>query len=384
MTTEIITTAEDFTALADDWDELLRSSCRPTPFLSHEWLSNWWRVFGSNRRLLIIALRENGRLVGIAPLCIDRAGVQRTVQFIGHRHSDYTDFIIKDGPQKQAVTRALIDSLRNQAGWDACYLNELPENSSLLSVKSYLGSQARIRPVALCPRVSLKSDPRELEANISKNLRQDVSRKIRKAQRERGLVFQAFQELCGIDQARVLEEVRLLHIERRASLGGTSMYSDSDEWKFMQSVAEGFSRRKWLCLTTLHLDGQLAAYIFSVSYQDTVYFIHTGFKDVFSPLSPGKMLFHLSILDAAAKGYSWFDFGREVEAYKTKWTGVAGQNYLVELFAPRLASRLRVAAHSRLRPALGGIPGLGAAGKIIKNRLRPLRVPESSGGLVHE
>lgn len=384
MTVGIVTTTKDFMALAPDWDNLLMASCKPLPFLSHEWLSSWWRTFGSGRKLLIITVREGSRLVGIAPLCIARTGLQRTVQFIGHRHSDYSDFIVKQGPHQAEITRKLLDTLRGVKNWDSCYLNELPGTGSLLAVKTYLGPTAQIRPVALCPRVSLKSDPRELEANISKNLRQDVGRKIRKAQRERGLVFQAFQGLGALEQTAVLEEVRQLHIERRAQAGGTSMYSDADEWNFMQSVAEGFSHRKWLYLTTLHLDGQAAAYIFSISFQDTVYFIHTGFKAAFSRLSPGKMLFHLSILDAAAKGYSWFDFGREVEAYKTKWTGIAGQNYLLELFAPRLTSRLRVAAHSQLRPAAGNLPGLGTAARAIRNRLRPPTAAQSPGGLARE
>ena len=46
---ESITTIDEFEALAPEWDDLVRAMPRPSPFLLHGWLAEWWRCYGGRR-----------------------------------------------------------------------------------------------------------------------------------------------------------------------------------------------------------------------------------------------------------------------------------------------------------------------------------------------
>ena len=74
---EEISTADGFARLAEPWDELVRSMPRPSPFLLHGWLDEWWRHQSDGVRPLVHAAFDDGRLVGGLPLClVDRRGLQ--------------------------------------------------------------------------------------------------------------------------------------------------------------------------------------------------------------------------------------------------------------------------------------------------------------------
>ena len=51
LTIERITDSETFTALGEEWDELLASSEADCVFLTWEWLHTWWNHLAAGRRL---------------------------------------------------------------------------------------------------------------------------------------------------------------------------------------------------------------------------------------------------------------------------------------------------------------------------------------------
>ncbi len=69
LTIEEITTQEDFIKLAPQWNLLLKESAADTIFLTWEWVSNWWNVYGEDKKLRIMAVRDDTKgLVAIAPM----------------------------------------------------------------------------------------------------------------------------------------------------------------------------------------------------------------------------------------------------------------------------------------------------------------------------
>src|SRR5438105_4444855 len=65
---------EMFDGLQSEWNRLLDRSSSDTVFLRWEWIHTWWTLFKAERRFYALAVRDQGRLVGIAPLYIDRPG----------------------------------------------------------------------------------------------------------------------------------------------------------------------------------------------------------------------------------------------------------------------------------------------------------------------
>ena len=89
--------------LAADWNDLLARSSNDSVFLSWEWVSAWWDVFGDLFEPHVIAARTAaGELVGLAPLMIARGergeGRQlRALMLMGQRGdtlAEHLDLII--------------------------------------------------------------------------------------------------------------------------------------------------------------------------------------------------------------------------------------------------------------------------------------------------
>ena len=65
----IISESEDFESLSEVWDGLLRNSGDNNPiYLTHEWLSTWWKHFGEGKKLNVLLVEEEGQPIGIVPL----------------------------------------------------------------------------------------------------------------------------------------------------------------------------------------------------------------------------------------------------------------------------------------------------------------------------
>ena len=56
-----------FAALTEEWDRLARGAGHP--FAEHSWFAAWWGAFGAGSSLSVCALRRDGRVVGVYPLC---------------------------------------------------------------------------------------------------------------------------------------------------------------------------------------------------------------------------------------------------------------------------------------------------------------------------
>src|SRR4029453_13187081 len=70
LTFEEISTDEEFAALGDSWNALVRAMPRPSPHLLHQWLLTWWRHYGVGNELAVHVAYRGHELVGALPLCV--------------------------------------------------------------------------------------------------------------------------------------------------------------------------------------------------------------------------------------------------------------------------------------------------------------------------
>jgi CelD/BcsL family acetyltransferase involved in cellulose biosynthesis len=121
--------AEAFGSLAGEWDDLVRTMPRPSPFLLHGWLTEWWRHFGKGAHLAVVTARRDDRLVGAAPIMVRRRGAARVARFLGAHESALADLLLaeSEGP---ATGRRLMEELQKEP-FDYADLFGLPEASAL-------------------------------------------------------------------------------------------------------------------------------------------------------------------------------------------------------------------------------------------------------------
>src|SRR5918997_7131468 len=103
MRVETISSEADFARLADSWDDLVRAMRRPSPYLLHGWLLEWWRHYGGEDELAVHVAYRGERLVGALPLCIRRRCGLRVTEFVGGTWAALADLLVAPGEEPSAV-----------------------------------------------------------------------------------------------------------------------------------------------------------------------------------------------------------------------------------------------------------------------------------------
>ena len=144
---------EELERLEPEWRVLLPHASMSKVFASPTWLRVWWQEFGGGRELILLSVRRDGELVGVAPLM--REG--DTICFAGDTEiCDYMDFIAAAG-EEDAVVAAVLRSLGEEP-WQELVLWAVPEGSptlrALQSAAPGFGLRARMstaRAILLAP-----------------------------------------------------------------------------------------------------------------------------------------------------------------------------------------------------------------------------------------
>src|SRR5690348_15685440 len=109
MELETIQTDEELFGLREEWNTLLKSSASDCLFLTHEWLSVWWKHLAEGRRLHIVTARDRKRLVGIFPIAERPPQLARMMprafEFLGGGviESDYLDVVVQQGYEHEVM-----------------------------------------------------------------------------------------------------------------------------------------------------------------------------------------------------------------------------------------------------------------------------------------
>lgn len=339
---EVVTESAAFEALHDEWNELLRSSASDGIFLTHEWLSAWWGHLRGRRRLSIVTVRENGRLIAAAPLARARATralllpVERR-EFLGTgtAGSDHLDVIVRRGHEKAALEaiedhfaldRAPIQLRQVRSGATASR-----EIASGLQRREW---SARLTSSGVCPFADLAGMNWESYlASRGSEHRYAFRRKLRRIADKHEL---RFERVRSEDRRRVaLSHLIDLHRKRWTPRGGSDGLETPDLHAFHEEVTRRMLAAGWLRLYVLWLNDRAAAALYGFRYGDVFSFYQSGFDPELGPLSLGLVTMGLSIQTAMEEGVKEYDFLHGEEEYKFHWTRSTRELQCLDLFPPR-------------------------------------------------
>src|SRR5215210_7429704 len=121
---EIIDDARRFAALEEEWEDLYRDAPLATPFQSWAWLYSWWEFYGERYELRLVTIRDEGLLVGLIPLMLERRRGFGRLLFVGTGPTDYQDVLARRGWESQ-VSEAGVRVLRQMDAWQVVDLQQL-------------------------------------------------------------------------------------------------------------------------------------------------------------------------------------------------------------------------------------------------------------------
>jgi CelD/BcsL family acetyltransferase involved in cellulose biosynthesis len=323
---EVIAASAAFAALEPEWNAVLAASASSNVFLTWEWVSLWWSIYGRGNRLNVLVARDaGGRLLGIAPLKRRRlGGMVQVVEFIGTGGEvtpERLDFIVRRGCEP-AVTAAMAEHLcldTTLAGFDLRpFASESPNVPALMEVFRRNG-RLRLRAAAdsVCPILRLPGTWDEFLRSRSRNYRKKLGEYERRGARD----FAAVVRLSATEAEVERDMAVLIDLHLRRWGRASSAFRTPQYLAFHREFARRLFARGWLRLFVLEAGDQPLAALYCFALDGRYYYYQAGRDPARSQHRPGLVLLHAAIRHAIGEGVRVFDFLTGVEAYKYIWAG---------------------------------------------------------------
>ena len=318
---------KDFSELnAQEWNDLLKESVIDTPFLRHEYQRGWWEHRGGgewqNAQLVLVSAREDGRLIGIAPLFVAEYEGKSALLLVGSIEiSDYLDLIVRMDDHSRFIT-GLLDFLASTIpdNWSTVDWYNLPDSSPTLATlkaeaesRGWAHLEEMYRPT---PRIALNGSFDEYLSRVEKKQRHEIRRKMRRAiESERGVRW--FISDMADPEAEIDSFLKLMEQDQ-----GKASFLREPMRAQMRDVIRTAHENGWLWLAFLEADGQRIAAALNFDCENKLWGYNAGVNRDFMDLSPGWVLLGHVLEWCCQNGRYEFDFMRGDEDYKYRFGGV--------------------------------------------------------------
>jgi CelD/BcsL family acetyltransferase involved in cellulose biosynthesis len=308
-------TVEKLDGLTSSWDKLRNCLKWGSIFVLPAWLKVWWEAFGGEGELYLRTLRQGEKIIGFAPLLVNR----ETAYFIGSADvCDYLDFVIMAGRERDFF-RVLLDDLRGQ-GVKKLDLRPLRHDSTVLtqlvSVAQNRGYDVLCRPEDVSLELDLPATWNEYLSVLKNKQRHEVRRKLRRLW-EAGNVehrcVEAGQEVE--DYLDIFLKLFSLSKDEKAS------FMNHKRESFFRSLAKAMAEIGLLRLGILQLDKVTAAMTMGFDYDGSHYLYNSAYDPQFSYLSVGLLCKVLCLKESIERGNRKWNFLKGGEPYKYQLGG---------------------------------------------------------------
>jgi peptidoglycan/xylan/chitin deacetylase (PgdA/CDA1 family)/CelD/BcsL family acetyltransferase involved in cellulose biosynthesis len=311
--------------LALAWNPLLERSASATTFLTWEWVTGWWSVYGNSPDLRILtALDDGGVLRGIAPLRyqpVHRFGQTfPSLAFLGDgsNDSDYLDFIVERGFEGP-VMAAWLRHLREDLGRGLVLrLNDIPATSPNLGAlrqlnEPYLWDEQTVP----CPTVRLPTDWNEYLAMLRPRFRTKIRSVLRNLEARNEVRFGFCEQPSELD--RLLPALFELHTRRWNDEGRPGVFGSEAKRRFYGELSTRLLDRGALRLSWLEWNGRLLACQYGFLHDKTYLHLQEGYEPASDHWNIGVGLRAWSIRELIGSGVAEYDFLAGTGRHKTDW-----------------------------------------------------------------
>lgn len=353
---QVVTSGEQFAALERAWDELVDEAADANTFLTFAWLHSWWVAYRPAAQLRVVTAERQGRLVGIAPMMVQREGgldrILRRLRFIGDGTSetDHMNFIVH-AAEREAVLAALLPAIE-RIGWDVAYFSKMPESSAnTVQLLDYAHGHGWLMDSQLtpCPQRRMPQSYEELLRSLPSRLRTSIRSSRRELAARHELEFGRYSDVGDIPTA--LQTLFRIHSGRWQAKGGAGVFVDERKRAFYAQLSRRLLDRGTLRFYYLKLDGEVVAQQFCFEHRGTVLLLQEGFDIEHSRHNVGNVLRAMVFEHLIAEGVSTYDFLAGTSRHKQNWSDCAPNDIDLRAIRPTPAGRLlhRVAAWRKQR-----------------------------------
>jgi CelD/BcsL family acetyltransferase involved in cellulose biosynthesis len=312
---QVIEDEQGFLALREQWQELLQRSHQNHFYLTHAYLSTWWKQFADAASLRIVVVAEDDRILAIAPLMRSRgrlAGLPvRRIESLGTGWG-YGGIIVSE--KTEECLRQIFDRLLAMGDWDLLYLPKTLGDASVASREIVvLDPQARVihevDPTRV-PYISLETSWDEYLSQRASKFRRNTRSRERKLQALGTPVYRRIRCLseAGASHAQVMSWLRAIADRSWKAESGTAISSTPHVFDFYSELALGLDEEGQLDVCFLFVGDRPVAYTFGALYNHDYYEIDIAYDRELAKMSPGTLLRNRLLQELFDEGLNRFDF----------------------------------------------------------------------------
>ncbi len=325
---------ENLIGIQNDWNRLVDSHNDLTVFQRFEWVASWWQVFGDENELFVLAVYDDSRLVGVAPLFCKTLDLlvtkARQLQFLAEEVSDYCRLITAAGYEERVI-RALLDYLQeHKEAWHFLRFKEMPEKAFCL-----FAAPISSRNLSWSQSVSSRTFIVNLENRTWESYLQTISKRLKKLYRrhERLLIDTTIKIVSGPDiTPEIMEEIITLNHLALSDKRKTLMFVDEQYRKFHCDYLLNSPFRHLVQIVMLYFNKKLVSYNYNFIYKKVYSEYNCCHDKIFSKLSLGLFLDFYNLKHAFASGYKCIDFLRGDFLFKRRYGAEMQLNHELIIF----------------------------------------------------
>jgi CelD/BcsL family acetyltransferase involved in cellulose biosynthesis len=314
VSSSLIQSVDELDALASEWDSLAQPFA--SPLFDHDWFWAAARVLHDASDLRVFTVRENGRLVGAAPLVVDRSRGRR-LTVIGSRTLYEPSGWIFESPA------ALAQLGRMVAGYGNCVA--LPRSPVGCKVGTALARELKGRAVVVCRRppatygVDTTGQWTTYLAALAGKKRSRLANLRERAEREHGGWEFSMREVTPEEVESLIAMLMAVEGSGWKGQNGSALATRPDLQAFFLAYGRRAAERGRLRVSTLRFGAAVAAMELAVEAYGRLWSLKIGYDESFGAVAPGLQLAHATIQAAFERGLQSYEFLGVVEEWQERW-----------------------------------------------------------------
>jgi CelD/BcsL family acetyltransferase involved in cellulose biosynthesis len=348
-----LTAHAELAAMETEWRVLHELGAAGNPFASPDWTATWLRHFVAERDLAVLAVRRNGRLVGVAPWYVRRlGGMVRSVQLAGTiRHPELTELpqVLTAPGEQRSVLRAVLEYwCTRPREWDWL---ELPIGHGQGWLEpEWVGPKFLVRHKAVRPAVVLPL-PGDVDT-LRSTLKRNITESLRRARNRLNKCGKPWTISAHTDSiADVLPVLRRLH-GARAAMSGRRRHPDmlACDARF-SAYAEAVTKMAASGraeLLTLDVAGTARAALLVLRAPGSSYLAVSGVDPDWWHTSPVTLLQWTAMCRAVVRGDREVNLSVGPDVAKLRWSEQVVPHMEFVVCGPSTRSRLLLAGYATI------------------------------------
>jgi CelD/BcsL family acetyltransferase involved in cellulose biosynthesis len=353
---EEIRSPSEFRRIRGEWHDLQNSAGATSVFLSHGWFEVCAASLAADQQLLILLVREEGRLVGGAPFVKQRSHVRRMpireIRFLENPLTPFVDFLFVD---PQTGLRAILTHFqKTYTDWDVLSFQKLREDSPQLAfLRDLLQREKwmlRESTVGRTPFLRIEKTWEDFYKSKSPAFRKSRRGITNRVERLGPITIE--QVTLPEDAERGLELMLKVSERSWTRRQGADLLSAKFEREFFQKLTKVASQAGYLRIWLLKKGEEVLATEYHIEDHRTVYGLRAHYDAEYSSSSPGSYLDTRIVQQLFQNGYSVYDMGPGMVGYKLAWTDEFYQCQEINVYNSRPYAQFLARLEIRWIPAL--------------------------------